>query len=97
MVETAFLLHGTVEIDETYIGGKSKRRSGAARNQKRRNEKFDMVLGPRTPESCRTEPAAPREVWRAFFSLALFLDQLFRPLHQFLSFSHGLAGLLKNF
>jgi transposase-like protein len=40
-------LHGTVEIDETYIGGKSKRRGGAARNQKPRNEKFDMVMGMR--------------------------------------------------
>jgi hypothetical protein len=40
-------LKGIVEVDETYIGGKSKRRGGAARNQKARNEKFDMVISMR--------------------------------------------------
>jgi hypothetical protein len=38
-------LTGFVELDETYIGGKSIRRGKKA--QKPRNEKFDMVLGMR--------------------------------------------------
>jgi transposase-like protein len=40
------LLKGTVELDETYIGGKTKRR-GRPRNEKPLNERFDMVLGMR--------------------------------------------------
>ena len=40
-------LKGIVEVDETYIGGKSKRPGGSARNQKSRNEKFDMVISMR--------------------------------------------------
>jgi transposase-like protein len=45
--ESGDKLHGTVEVDETYIGGKSKRRGGRARSQKLRSEKFDMVMGMR--------------------------------------------------
>ncbi|MFZ0270925.1 MAG: IS1595 family transposase [Acidobacteriaceae bacterium] len=40
------MLHGTVELDETYIGGKTKRR-GKPRNAKPLAERFDMVLGMR--------------------------------------------------
>ena len=37
-----------MEIDETYIGGKTKRRFGRSKeNQRPRAEKFDMVLGMR--------------------------------------------------
>jgi hypothetical protein len=38
-------LTGTVEVDETWIGGKTKRRDGTVRNQKPRAEKFDLVMG----------------------------------------------------
>lgn len=44
--DSGSLLHGTVELDETYIGGKTKRR-GKARNAKPLSERFDMVLGMR--------------------------------------------------
>jgi transposase-like protein/predicted RNA-binding Zn-ribbon protein involved in translation (DUF1610 family) len=44
------LLSGVVEVDETYIGGKAKRRGQRARNQKTRSEKFDMVVGMRERE-----------------------------------------------
>lgn len=42
--KTRSKLHGTVEIDETYIGGKAKRRG---RPKQSRAEKFDMVMGMR--------------------------------------------------
>ena len=38
-------LVGTVEMDETYIGGRAKRRGGTQRNQKPVKDKFDMVVG----------------------------------------------------
>lgn len=38
-------LTGTVEMDETYVGGRAKRIGGTARNQKRIEDKFDMVVG----------------------------------------------------
>jgi hypothetical protein len=41
-------LRGIVEIDETYVGGKTRRRFGRSKeNQRPRAEKFDMVLGMR--------------------------------------------------
>jgi hypothetical protein len=44
--DSGSLLHGTVELDETYIGGKTKRR-GKSRNEKPKSERFDLVLGMR--------------------------------------------------
>jgi len=38
-------LTGTVEMDETYIGPRAKGRNGNARSQKRKSDKFDMVVG----------------------------------------------------
>jgi len=46
MEDDSGLLSGTVELDETYIGGKTKRR-GKPRNAKPIQERFDMVLGMR--------------------------------------------------
>jgi hypothetical protein len=40
-------LTGTVEMDETYVGGRAKRRGGTSRVQKNRADKFDMVVGMR--------------------------------------------------
>jgi transposase-like protein len=40
-------LRGIVEVDETYIGGKAKRRFGRAKGHTTRDQKFDMVLGMR--------------------------------------------------
>ncbi len=40
-------LRGIVELDETYLSGKSKDRHGRIRNRKPREERVDMVLGMR--------------------------------------------------
>ncbi len=61
------LLSGTVEIDETWIGGKSKRRGGRARSQKPRNEKFDMVLGIRERSTTPQKDGRAKKTGRVKF------------------------------
>lgn len=52
-------LTGTVEIDETYIGGKAKRRGRKV--TKPRSEKFEMVIGMREREGRPFLPCSERE------------------------------------